>query len=73
MLTADTTTGSTGLLQFLDVHPAWRFKFPALFVFYSSAAADFSETKGRPNMFKSTEPKHCAAFALFKPFALIPE
>jgi hypothetical protein len=38
-----------------------------------SAAADFSETKGRPNLFESTEPRHCAAFALFKPLALMPE
>ena len=73
LLTGDTVTGSTGLLHFLDSHPAWRFKFPALFVFYGSAAADFSATKGRPNLFKSTEPRHCAAFALFKPLALMPE
>ena len=68
-----TVKGAAGLLHFLDSEPAWRFKFPATFVFYKYAAADFSAAMGKPNFFKSREPNHCSAFALFKPLALMPK
>ena len=63
--------GDGGLQQFLDTDPAWRFKYPATFMFYSDAAADVSTLVDRPNFFKSREVKHCKAFALFKPLALM--
>ena len=69
----DKAKGATGLLHFLDSEPAWRFKFPATFVFYNYSAADFSAAMGRPNFFKSREPNHCSAFASFKPLALMPK
>ena len=69
----DTAKGATGLLHFLDSEPAWRFKFPATFVYFKYSAADFSAAMGRPNFFKSREPNHCSAFALFKPLALMPK
>jgi hypothetical protein len=69
----DKAKGAAGLLHFLDSEPAWRFKFPATFVFYNYSAADFSAAMGRPNFFKSREPNHCSAFASFKPLALMPK
>lgn len=73
LLFGDVASGTTGLLHFLDSEPAWRFKFPATFVFYNFPAADFSAAMGRPHFFKSREPKHCSAFAMFKPLALMPK
>ena len=73
LLVGDVARGATGLLHFLDSEPAWRFKFPATFVFYNYLAADFSAAMGRPNFFESREPNHCSAFALFKPLALMPK
>jgi hypothetical protein len=63
--------GDGGLQQFLDTDSAWRFKYPATFMFYGDAAADVSALVDRPNFFKSREVKHCKAFALFKPLALM--
>jgi hypothetical protein len=63
--------GDGGLQQFLDTDPAWRFKYPATFMFYGDAAADVSALVDRPNFFKSREVKHCKAFALFKPQSLM--
>ena len=58
-----------GLQQLLDGDAAWRFKFPATFMFYSDAAAALSAVSNRPNFFKSRDAKQCKAFALFKPLA----
>ena len=58
-----------GLQQLLDCAAAWRFKFPATFMFYGDAACDVSALADRPNFFKSTDAKQCKAFALFKPLA----
>ena len=63
--------GDGGLQQLVDSDAAWRFKFPATFMFYSDAAADMSGLGDRPNFFKSREEKHCKAFALFKPLAMM--
>ena len=62
-----------GLQQLLDGDAAWRFKFPATFVYYGDKDADVSALAGRPNVFKSWEKEHCRAFALFKPLALMPK
>ena len=62
-------TGDGGLQQFLDSDDAWRYKFPATFMFYGDAACDVSALADRPNFFKSTDAKQCKAFALFKPLA----
>jgi hypothetical protein len=66
-------TGVSGLQDFLDSDDAWRFKFPATFLFYSDAAADVSALSDRPNFFKSWKIEHCTAFALFKPLIMIPQ
>ena len=63
--------GDGGLQQFLDTDPAWRFKYPATFMFYGDAAADVSALKNRPNFFKSTDVKQCKAFAQFKSLAMM--
>ncbi len=63
--------GDGGLQQFLDSDAQWRFKFPATFMFYNDAAADVSALLDRANFFKGREEKHCKAFALFKPLAMI--
>ena len=62
-----------GLQQLLDGDEAWRFKFPATFVYYGDKYADVSALAGRLNVFKSWEKEHCRAFALFKPLALMPK
>jgi hypothetical protein len=69
----DVAKGTTGLLKFLDSNPAWRFKFPATFVFYRYPDADFSAAVGRPNFFKSRDSKYCSAFASFKSLGLMPK
>ena len=60
-------SGDGGLQQFLDSDTAWRYKFPATFMFYGDAACDVSALADRPNFFKSTDAKQCKAFAVFKP------
>ncbi len=55
--------------QFLDSDAAWRYKFPATFMFYGDAACDVSALADWPNFFKSRDAKQCKAFALFKPLA----
>ena len=62
-----------GLQQLLDCDAAWRFKFPATFMYYGDRDADVSALAGRPNFFKSWEMEHCKAFALFKSLALMPK
>ena len=65
--------GDGGLQQLVDSDAAWRFKFPATFILYSNPIADMSSLLDRPNFFKSREEKHCKAFALFKPLAMMPK
>ena len=64
--------GDGGLQQFLDSDAAWRFKFPATFMFYGKDA-DVSALADRANFFKSRQGNDCKAFALFKPLAMMPK
>ncbi len=49
----------------------YRDKDADVSAFYS--AADLAALDNRPNFYKSTDDKHCKAFAVFKPLAMIPK